>query len=687
MDPDAAPALSIEELNRLQELVASQLPFGDSTYVLRHLRKCLMARLERAASRYISASDLLAATAGHDEDHLDLLFADTTLRCAIVQAHEETAAERREVIPTIDCDAIFAAAARFLESASTFRSPIQDGSLQPIGQGRHHGLVWSADHANDTFGRSFRTLITRQYGALPIAPSETQLEQLRIGAELLDELLPDLGPSAMAHAQIVTIVPSAGSFTGVGSSSQFHLGGVVFLSDHVDNPWWVAEHLLHEALHQKLYDFRHAHSLVHLGYAEGGNRPVATPWNASRLLGKNRWNELRVFAGFHVYVHLVILSLIAQTRAEELVDQYGPFQGMIHSRRAASRASYLETQLRESCWDKLDSGGRAMLEWLGRVLSVVNPDPNGMGSVLTHALDLYRREALGLQRSLGSPFEAVEDVSALDALALEDLAETRAILQDLGAPVEMKRLDERLNSDGTGMHARAYPFIRSLIADSLESSTIDGYWLSADGSIDARACAMIERSSDQLHALSTRIPSVVAEAMRRVVATDFRQPSDDVVGRLLAILASNLPVGARVLEIGTGVGLGTAWACSGLRTRDDVEVVTIESDPDLYEVTANYPWPSFVTLMQGDAELLLSTLGEFDLVFADASPYKLHHHPELIRLLRAGGCMLFDDIKPGTGDHPDPDVSALRLALLNDPSLRAVELECASGIVVATRLA
>ncbi len=686
MDRDAAHALSIEELNRLQELVAWQLPFGDSTYVLRHLRECLMDRLERAASGYVSASNLIAATAGHDEDHLDRLFADTTLRCAIVQAHEETVAVRHDAIPTIDCDAIFAAAARFLESASTFRSPIQDGSLQPIGQRSYHGLVWSADHAYDAFGRAFRSLITRQYRALPITPSETQLEQLRVGAELLDELLPDLGPSAMAHAQIVTIVPSAGSFTGVGSSSQFHLGGVVFLSDHVDNPWWVAEHLLHESLHQKLYDFRHAHSLVHLGYAEGGNRPVTTPWNASRLLGKNRWNELRVYAGFHVYVHLVILSLIAQRRSRELVEQYGPFQGMIHSRRAAARASYLESQLRECCWDKLDGGGRAMLEWLGRVLSVVNPDPNGMGSVLTHALDLYRREAQGLQRSLGSQFEAVEGMSALDALAMEDVAETRAILQDVGASVEMKRLDDRLNCDGTGTHTRAYPFIRSLIADSLERSTIDGYWLSADRSMDARACAMVERSSDQLHALSTRTPSVVLEAMRRVVATDFRQPSDDVVGRLLAVLASNLPVGARVLEIGTGVGLGTAWICSGLGARYDIELVTIESDPDLHAVTANYPWPSFVTLLQGDAERLVDTLGQFDLVFADASPYKLHHHPELVRLLRPEGSILFDDIKPGTGDHPDPDVLALRLALLNDPLLLAVELECASGIVVATRL-
>ena len=150
MDRDAAHALSIEELNRLQELVAWQLPFGDSTYVLRHLRKCLVDRLERAASGYVSASNLIAATAGHDEDHLDRLFADTTLRCAIVQAHEETVAVRQDSIPTIDCDAIFAAAARFLESASTFRSPIQDGSLQPIGQRSYHGLVWTADHAYDS---------------------------------------------------------------------------------------------------------------------------------------------------------------------------------------------------------------------------------------------------------------------------------------------------------------------------------------------------------------------------------------------------------------------------------------------------------------------------------------------------------------------------------------------------------
>jgi len=51
-------------------------------------------------------------------------------------------------------------------------------------------------------------------------------------------------------------------------------------------------------------------------------------------------------------------------------------------------------------------------------------------------------------------------------------------------------------------------------------------------------------------------------------------------GRLLAALAAALPPGARVLELGTGVGVGTAWLVEGLLPRTDVRVVSVELNPE-----------------------------------------------------------------------------------------------------------
>ena len=53
------------------------------------------------------------------------------------------------------------------------------------------------------------------------------------------------------------------------------------------------------------------------------------------------------------------------------------------------------------------------------------------------------------------------------------------------------------------------------------------------------------------------------------------------MGRLLSTLAAAVPPGGRILEIGTGVGVGLAWLAAGLEGREDVEVLTVESDERL----------------------------------------------------------------------------------------------------------
>jgi predicted O-methyltransferase YrrM len=74
------------------------------------------------------------------------------------------------------------------------------------------------------------------------------------------------------------------------------------------------------------------------------------------------------------------------------------------------------------------------------------------------------------------------------------------------------------------------------------------------------------------------MPLLVRQAVARAHEAGFSYSRDPEVGRLLAALAAHLPVEARVLELGTGTGVGTAWITFGLLPRTDVTVIPVEID-------------------------------------------------------------------------------------------------------------
>jgi predicted O-methyltransferase YrrM len=113
-------------------------------------------------------------------------------------------------------------------------------------------------------------------------------------------------------------------------------------------------------------------------------------------------------------------------------------------------------------------------------------------------------------------------------------------------------------------------------------------------------------------------PELVTSAAGRAASAGFGQSCDPGVGGLLSVLAAHLPAGSRVLELGTGAGVGTAWIVSGLLPRTDVTVTTVERDARTALLAAQADWPGFVDLRLGDALDFLNEGGSFDLIFADA---------------------------------------------------------------------
>lgn len=124
----------------------------------------------------------------------------------------------------------------------------------------------------------------------------------------------------------------------------------------------------------------------------------------------------------------------------------------------------------------------------------------------------------------------------------------------------------------------------------------------------------------------------------------FTMSSEDRTGSLLAALAANRP-GGRILELGTGVGEGTAWPLAGMDAT--ARLTTVELDGSVQGIAAGElagdPRVEFVAA-DGGAWLETYTGPRFDLIFADTWPGKFTHLDEALSLVAPGGFYVVDDL-------------------------------------------
>jgi predicted O-methyltransferase YrrM len=682
----------MEVCEAVEQTMASAKPFGDDCYILDQMRDGVIQRLEQLAPDLPAAAELLDAVAHSPTGDNRRLFAETTLRSAIGHAYKHLtsgAPRGPRLLRLTDCTAIMRAAARYVEHGGT-DTPLQDGSLVALGPKPHHGWIWRDEHPDDAYGRALRELVIERYGLLPSTPDAADIEMLQSGARLLEELLPSLAPSALHHAHLVACLPASRLFIGSGSRSD--LPGMFFLRQSLGTPWWIAESLLHESIHSKLYDLVAGHSLVR---SDDGTRsiPVVIPWRPSRLSGENRFRAQHALTAFHVYVHLALLSTVAERRAPELEATYGPLSGMIESHRARARARYLGRQLHAQplCWEDLGAIRQQLADWLSSLLDMLDPAPPPDGSTLHLYLDLYHRETDQLEQALAEPTERLRTRSPeLTALARQDVASTRAILRDLDADQQVAKLDAAVVGFADAELADSYPQIRRVVETCLIDASLDGYRMSLSGEHDAMVGEIVGSASDALFALSIGIPAPVAHAKRRGVAQRFAGSCDDDVGRLLALQAAHLPTFAKVLEIGTGVGVATAWLVAGLGSRTDVDILSVEADATLGATARSYRWPSFVRIETANVETALADhASTFDLILADASASTLDHVDAMVDASRSGGMLIFfhhAGVDAAAASEPgDAPLSALRQTVLDHDKLVAADIDWCGGLLIAAK--
>ncbi len=677
----------------IEDVLVSHPAFGDSVYIHDQFHVCQMRRLKVVADHFSSARRLFVALEGANASNRYRVLGNTVVRCAIQHAHTQIETNAQYGLSLVECERVFDEADRCFQ-CEKMETPLESGKhrLPAMGADSQYGCIWSEEHPDDVFGQSFRYLIKQNYGDALCTLGSDEVAALERGAQLLHALLPSLASSALSHVHMIGCFPNFGNWKNVGSSSQFRLGGTIFLSERsLPNPWWVAEHLFHEALHQKLYEFRQGHSVLE---PIPGKETVSvwSPWNPEKLKKANYWDTHRTLAAFHVYVHLALLSLIADWRASELEGVYGVRHGMTESRKTLDRARYLGEQLRGLCWKELGFAGKELVNWLNTILDALDPEPAPAGAYFHLVIDLYDKE----RRKIESIVSVDESASAalrrkLSFCAKQEIDDTRKLLTNINANEVLAQFNDAVNGITDVGSGNEFSDVRGIIVGTLLGMAPNGYEL-PNGASDGPdpndlVRQMVRRSSQQLNLVLANLPDAVTAAKQRAEAFGFTKACADPVGRLLASLAASVPEGGRILEIGTGVGVGTAWISTGLGPRNDVEVMSVEINRQLSDAARSCPWPGNVRVVNADAFDVIKVCGKFDLVFADAVPYKYDYIEDTISLLRPGGFLLVDDLKTRMGRaEANARKDALRHLLLHHPKLQAVELEWSSGVILAATI-
>jgi len=163
-------------------------------------------------------------------------------------------------------------------------------------------------------------------------------------------------------------------------------------------------------------------------------------------------------------------------------------------------------------------------------------------------------------------------------------------------------------------------------------------------------------------------PPLVERALALAAELGFAKSCSPEAGRLLHLLAAQRGR-ARVGEIGTGVGVGTAWLASALPP--GVPLWTAEVDPELAQAAAGlFSCDADVHVLAGPWRELLVTEAPFDLLFYDGGrkQFPEEEGEAVVELLAPGGTVVLDDFRERRPDDP------VKAFWLGHPRLAGVEL-------------
>ena len=184
------------------------------------------------------------------------------------------------------------------------------------------------------------------------------------------------------------------------------------------------------------------------------------------------------------------------------------------------------------------------------------------------------------------------------------------------------------------------------------------------------------------------INKIINAIEKETKAIGFDQTSDRQVGELLAALVASKP-NAKILELGTGSGLSTAWIAYGMDTKS--HIVTVDNDESLVNIAKKYlDKDTRIAFRVGLGEEVIDEIEEnsVDFIFADTWPGKYHYLDETLALLRVGGMYMIDDMLPqpnwpeGHGEKVDVLIETLK----RREDLHMTQMDWATGVILCTKI-
>ncbi len=254
-------------------------------------------------------------------------------------------------------------------------------------------------------------------------PTEEESRNLRQGIALLRELFPLLTPSILRHIDVIALVSTEPARGEAGLSGSPPLStdpfiscssdsspGVVFINPNVlTNAWYIAEIILHEGLHSKLYDVMATHNLLRPNYTQAESAKLHPLWHVSF----ESWNVQRSLFAMHVYAHLALYFQRVARNFDVLTPRFGSLHvidARLSMRRSLDRAHFLGMKLAEVGTRDLGPAGHLLLAQLQEMLLALDgTSPEGasvdgasrLGEVAQRLVgDLYDRQTLALERVL-----------------------------------------------------------------------------------------------------------------------------------------------------------------------------------------------------------------------------------------------------------------------------------------------
>ncbi len=184
-------------------------------------------------------------------------------------------------------------------------------------------------------------------------------------------------------------------------------------------------------------------------------------------------------------------------------------------------------------------------------------------------------------------------------------------------------------------------------------------------------------------------PPQLAQILARTEELKFTMASEPRTGALLRVLAASKPAG-RMLELGTGTGVATAWLLAGMDAQSTLVSVDVHASVQQVarDALGNDPRLSIQT---EDAAALVRRQPphSFDLVFADAMAGKYEALDEALAVVKPGGYYIIDDMlpQPSWPDGHADKVPLLMAKLSAKAEFQIVPMAWASGVVIAVKKA